>query len=93
MSGFFFRSEIKKLISYFLRLPHCCPPTDRVAGRGEVDVGGGVSPARAVESSQVSRYSVVVSTLGILVTGGHLQHLPNTLWLSQCNTGYGGYTY
>ena len=57
-----------------------CDPTDRVAGGGEVDVGGGVRPSRALECPQVSRQSVVLSSLVILVTGGHLQHLPDTLW-------------
>ena len=55
-------------------------PTDRVAGRGEIDVGGRVRPARALEGSQVSRDAAVLSIVSSLVTGGHLQHLTNTLW-------------
>ena len=47
-------------------------PTDRVAGRGEIDVGGRVRPARALEGSQMSRDAVVTSILSSLVTGGHL---------------------
>ena len=58
-------------------------PTDRVAGRGEIDVSGRVRPAGALEGSQMSRDTAVLGFVISLVTGGHLQYLSNTLWWSE----------